>query len=115
MKKRRSQRYDRGLELVLLARMPRLILAATAIPLMVSLIARLSLYLTSSNNIESMKTVMSVDIFSIALLITFWTALFTLAIGCIIVWVMKGPEYTADSYHLQDSENPKQKETGKDG
>jgi hypothetical protein len=115
VKKRKNQRYESGLELVLLARMPGFTLAATVIPLLVSLFARLPMLLDSpDNNIGSLKTVMSVDIFSIALLITLWTALFTLAIGCIIVWVMKGPEYTADSYDLQDSEYPKKKKTKDD-
>lgn len=113
MKMRRHQRYVGGLELVLLTRMPRFFLAATAIPLLISLFARLPLYLDEPNTLESVKALMSVDIFSIALLITLWAALFTVAIGCIIVWVMKGPEYTADSYHLQDSETPDREDTTK--
>lgn len=114
MKKRRNQRYERGLELLILTRMPGFMLASTAIPLLISLLARLPQLLSGSNNLVSLKTVMSVDIFSIALLITFWTALLTVAIGCIIVWVMKGPEYTADSYHLQDSEYPGREDSTKE-
>jgi hypothetical protein len=35
-----------------------------------------------------------------------WTAVFTVAVGCAIVWIMKGPAYVADPYPLSDSEQP---------
>ena len=35
-----------------------------------------------------------------------WTVVLTLAIGCIIVMLMKGPAYVADAYHLNDSDRP---------
>ena len=34
----------------------------------------------------------------IGLLLLHWTLLFTLAIGCVIVMLMKGPAYVADPY-----------------
>jgi hypothetical protein len=45
-------------------------------------------------------------IVSFAIALTAVTAIFTVAIGCVIVWVMKGPAYVADPYPLQDSEEP---------
>ncbi len=52
------------------------------------------------------KHIKSVDIFAIASAITFFTAVFTVAIGCIIVYIMKGPAYVADAYPLQHSDRP---------
>jgi hypothetical protein len=47
-----------------------------------------------------------IDIISISVLITLWTAIFTVAIGAFTVYIMKGPVYTADSLELMDSEYP---------
>jgi hypothetical protein len=35
------------------------------------------------------------------------TMMVTLAIGCVVVLIMKGPRYSADSYPVEDSERPK--------
>lgn len=48
-----------------------------------------------------------VDITSIAIVVTVWTAVFTVAIGCFVVVMMKGPGYVADAYELVDTEHPK--------
>lgn len=34
----------------------------------------------------------------IGLVVLHWTLVFTVAIGCAIVWLMKGPAYVADAY-----------------
>ena len=47
-----------------------------------------------------------IDIITISVLITIWTAIFTVAIGAFTVYIMKGPVYTADSLELIDSEEP---------
>ena len=39
--------------------------------------------------------------------VTAWTAAFTVAIGCLIVMVMKGPAYVADKYPLSDADEPR--------
>ncbi len=35
------------------------------------------------------------------------TMMVTIAIGCAVVLIMKGPRYSADSYPVEDSERPK--------
>jgi hypothetical protein len=35
-----------------------------------------------------------------------WTLVLTLAIGCAIVMLMKGPAYVADAYDMNDSDQP---------
>ncbi len=34
------------------------------------------------------------------------TMMVTLAIGCVVVLIMKGPRYSADSYPVEDAERP---------
>lgn len=70
-----------------------------------SVFARLVDWNSKTINIE--QTLISIDVAVIAVLILYWTVLFTLAIGAAIVKVMKGNAYQADSYPLQDSERPK--------
>jgi hypothetical protein len=36
-----------------------------------------------------------------------WTLIGTLAIGCVIVMLMKGPAYVADAYPLVESDEPR--------
>ncbi len=47
-----------------------------------------------------------INIITVSVLITVWTAIFTVAIGAFFVYIMKGPTYTADSLELIDSEYP---------
>jgi uncharacterized Tic20 family protein len=34
----------------------------------------------------------------IGFVVLHWTLVFTVAIGCVIVWLMKGPAFVADAY-----------------
>ncbi|MDJ0880963.1 MAG: hypothetical protein QNJ56_04870 [Gammaproteobacteria bacterium] len=105
LKKTHNQRYVPGLEWRLLKKLPKYLLAGTLIPAFMSLIVRF--YPLESLGSDVAKQQMSIDILSIAIVITVWTAVFTIAIGCVVVWIMKGPTYTADSYELQDSNHPR--------
>jgi hypothetical protein len=74
------------------------------VPALMALLVR---WLPSSLDAEALlKQQATIDIVAIAIAITVVTAVFTVAIGCITVVVMKGPQYTADSYDLRDSERP---------
>jgi hypothetical protein len=53
------------------------------------------------------KHVELVDILCIATAVTVWTAVFTVAIACVVVVLMKGPAYVADAYELTDAERPR--------
>ena len=50
--------------------------------------------------------VMSVDIYSISLVVLHWTVVFTVGLSAFIVMVMKGPGYVADAYPLSDADQP---------
>ena len=43
----------------------------------------------------------------IGLVIFIWTAVLTVTIGCVIVWLMKGPAYVADGFEVSHSDLPK--------
>lgn len=60
----------------------------------------------NSREIDVALTITSIDIGVAAVMILYWTILFTVGIGAAIVKVMKGHVYLADSYPLQDSERP---------
>lgn len=52
------------------------------------------------------KMIQSADILAIAAVVLHWTAVFTVGIACLIVRIMKGPAYVADSYPVQDRDRP---------
>ena len=98
-----SRREPPGLERDILAKLPIVLAAGTAIPLFCYLIA--PLFPVAGLNSEKYLT--GVGIYAIAAVLTLWTAVFTVAIGCLIVMIMKGPAYVADRYPLSDAEEPR--------
>lgn len=94
-----------GMEMRILRRLPGLFVSVTAAPIAVALGARV--YLQNANAAESAKQIMSIDIFCFALGLTAWTALLTIGIGCVVVHIMKGPAYVADSYEVSHSDKPR--------
>ncbi|MCB1800400.1 MAG: hypothetical protein KDI82_01810 [Gammaproteobacteria bacterium] len=100
--------YDRspaGLERRILRRLPRWLAAATAVPLLCHALAR---YFPAPDDGQSIQAYQAdVIILAIAFVVTAWTAALTVAIGCLIVVLMKGPAYVADAYTLPDSEQPR--------
>lgn len=49
---------------------------------------------------------MRFEFIMIGVVILHWTLVLTVAIGCGIVMLMKGPNYKADSYPMPDSDEP---------
>ena len=47
-----------------------------------------------------------IDILVIGVLVVYWLAILTIAIGALLVKVMKGPAYVADAYPMEDMELP---------
>ncbi len=93
-----------GLEVRLLKAMPAAALAAIIMPLVLALGARaLSEHLAFENAAKAIK---SIDIFAWSLSATLLTAVVTIAIGCVVVWIMKGPAYVADAYPVSHSNRP---------
>lgn len=93
-----------GLERSILRKLPRTLAAGTLIPLSCLAIAWYFPSPDVGQGIE--RYVADVAIAAVAVVVTVWTAVFTMAIGCLIVVVMKGPAYVADRYPLQDADEP---------
>ena len=100
-----SRREAPGLEWVVLKKLPLALLAGTLIPLAICAANRL--FPRQGDVVQIAKQAKLVDIFSIATVVTVWTAVLTVAIACCVVVMMKGPAYVADAYKLVDSDRPK--------
>ena len=84
--------------------MPRITLVGTLIVLALPVLVRI---LPPDPATDIAKQVRSVDIFAIAAEISFITLVFTVAIGCVVVHIMKGPAYAADSLPVEHSDHPR--------
>ena len=100
-----SVREAPGLEWAILKKLPVTLLLGPVLPLTISLANRI--FPPQGSAAEIAKHVKGVDIMAIATAVTVWTAVLTLAIGCFVVLMMKGPAYVADAYKLYDSERPR--------
>ena len=98
-----GRREPPGLEWQILRKLPKITVVGMLIPMALAVLVRV---LPSEPGANVAKHIKSVDIFAIASAITFFTAVFTVAFGCIIVYIMKGPAYVADAYPLQHSDRP---------
>ena len=97
-------RSPHGLECRILKRLPLALVGVTVVPI---LIVVLSNWLPPVGTAEVVaKQLTLTEIWAWSLAITGWTAVFTVAIACAIVYVMKGPGYVADAYPLPDADEP---------
>lgn len=107
MKRQHSSTYKRsqyGLEWRILKQTP---IAFLLSGIMVYLTNELAHWLLVAETAAlQLKQTEFINIISISVLITLWTAIFTVAIGAFAVYIMKGPVYTADSLELIDSDHP---------
>ena len=99
------QRTPAGLELRLLRLMPTVWLAGTLLPALMAFAARY--LLTGSTAAALARNIQMFDYAMIGLVILIWTLVLTVTIGCIIVWLMKGPAYLADGYEVSHSDKPR--------
>ena len=80
-------------------RLPQVAVIGTLLPLAVGLLASLVG--------GDAKQVMTVHIAVISVLVLHWTAVGTVGLLCVIVWIAKGPAYVADAYSLPDADRPR--------
>ena len=99
------RRSPAGLEWRLLRLMPSIWLAGTVLPALAALAARW--LITASTAAEQARNVQLFDYMMIGLVIFLWTLVLTVTIGCIIVWLMKGPAYVADGFEVSHSDKPR--------
>ena len=89
---------------MILGKLPMYGLGATVVPLLVAGLMRR--FPPEGTALEIQKHIYIVDAILIGLVMTAWTAVLTVAIGCCVVMVMKGPHYVADSYPINDAPRP---------
>jgi len=93
-----------GLEWTIWKRLPQALAWGTALPALAALLfwwaapdsGAINSLTTGS---EVMDGALWLKLYSLLALVIFvWTAALTVAIGCIVVFIMKGPAYVADPY-----------------
>lgn len=92
-----------GLELTILRKLPAVTLVGSLLPAGLALLVRA---MPAAPDVDAAKHVRTVDIFAIAAEITFLTAMLTVAIGAVVVHIMKGPAYVADAYPVSHADRP---------
>ena len=103
-----SRREPAGLEWRIWRSLPKWLLGGTLVPLLAY--AYVALFPSPAPGESLEKYLATAGILAAATVVTAWTAVFTVAIGCFLVRVMKGPGYVADAYPLIDAEHPQRPE-----
>lgn len=99
------QRTPYGIEWRILRRMPTVALAGTVLPALMALAARW--LIGGATAAETARNLQRFDYMMIGLVIFLWTLVVTVVIGCVIVWLMKGPAYVADGLPVSHSDKPR--------
>jgi hypothetical protein len=99
------QRTPAGFEWRLLRMMPTVWLAGTLLPALMALAARW--FLVADTAAALARKIQMFDYMMIGLAIFVWTLVLTITIGCLIVWLMKGPAYVADGFEVSHSDRPR--------
>lgn len=84
--------------------MPTVCVAGTLLPGLMSVAARF--FITAGSAAELARNIQLFDFVMIGLVIFIWTLAVTVSIGCVIVWLMKGPAYVADGFEVSHSDLP---------
>ena len=96
------RRAPAGLEWAVLRRLPKIAVVGTALP--VAGAAAAALFFGADAAAAKLAT--TIQIVLASLLVLHWTAVFTVALACLIVLIAKGPAYVADAYELIDADRP---------
>lgn len=101
-----SIRSASGLEWALWRKLPHIALLGTLLPL---LCLGIAYALTDADaSASAVRSLQLARYVVIAVIVFNWTMVLTVAIGCVVVMVMKGPAYQADSYAVSHSDQPRQ-------
>ena len=104
LRKIEGRRTPPGKEVRLLRALPRITLVGTLAIAAVPVLTRLT---QGGPAMEAAKHIKTAEIFAIAAEISLLTAVVTVAIGCVVVHIMKGPAYAADSLPVSHADRPK--------
>ncbi len=98
------QQTPYGFEWRLLRLMPTVCVAGTLLPGLTTFAVRF--LITEGSPAELARRIQLFDFMMIGLVISIWTLALTMTIGCVIVWLMKGPAYVADGFDVSHSDAP---------
>ena len=98
-----SRRAAAGLEWVLWRKLPWIGLLGTLLPLGVLAVLHVQV---DDSTAAGQRWLQMADYMVVGLVLFHLTLVLTVAIGCLIVMVMKGPAYAADSYAVSHSDRP---------
>ena len=90
-----------GLEHRIWQRLPAVLLWGTLLPLALAAFNHLLAWGTPPSASDDRARLLW-DYMMVGVVVLHWTLVLTVAIGCFIVRVMKGPAYVADAYPLPD-------------
>lgn len=99
-----SVRSKSGLEWKLWRKLPLIFAAGTLLPVLVALFVHA---LTEQDMDADLRWLQTMDYVVAGVVVFHWSAMLALAIGCVVVMLMKGPGYVADAMELSDSEQPR--------
>ncbi len=99
------RRTPPGLEWRILRLIPTIWLAGTVLPALAAFSARW--WVVADTPAELARNIQMFDYMMIGLAIFIWTLVLTVTIGCLIVWLMKGPAYVADGFEVSHSDRPR--------
>lgn len=99
-----SIRSASGLEWALWRKLPAIWAVGTVLPL-----GALGAYhwLADTSTPAAERAVLLADYVVVGLVVFHWTAILTIAIGCVVVMLMKGPAYVADGLAVSHSDQPR--------
>ncbi len=101
-----SRRAVSGLEWTLWRKLPLIAAVGTLAPLLV--LGLVYLFNDTQASAAQARWVQMVGYMVLGALLFHWSMLLTLAFGCVIVMVMKGPAYVADAYPVSHSDHPRE-------
>jgi hypothetical protein len=94
------QRSPAGLEWQIWKKLPLILTVGTALPLLASAGAYVWDGLDPAT--QNARAVAQFFYVMLGIVMVHWTLVLTLAIGCAIVMLMKGPAYVADAYPMEE-------------
>jgi hypothetical protein len=97
-----SRRSPAGLEWALWRRLPAILGAGTLLPLALAALVRV--FAPTETTAEQARDLLRFDYLVVGWIVFHWTTVLTIALGCLIVRLMKGPAYVADAYWLNASD-----------
>jgi len=99
------RRAPPGLEWRVLRLLPSIWLAGTVLPALGAWSARR--WLAADSAAALARAIQRFDFMMLGLAAFIWSLVIMLTIGCLIVWLMKGPAYVADGYEVPHSDRPR--------